>query len=254
VTRETVIAIDGPGASGKSTLGAALGERLGYTYFDSSVLYRALTWLALQRGVDVNDAARLAPLAQEMEVVVRRPEPAVAGDGRQYTVLLEGRDVTWDIRSPEVDRNVSLVSAHPEVRAPITAQLRKLAGGGRMVMVGRDIGTVVLPDAALKIYLTASAEERARRRCAELQRRGLPADYDAILADLRRRDAIDGAREAAPMRPAADALLIDSDHLSVAELVELVLREAARFTVSGRTSDTAESGPAIQARQPGGAV
>ena len=222
---KTLIAIDGPVASGKSTLGAALAERLGYTYFDSGAIYRALTWLALQRGVDVRDARRLAQLAREMDIAVERPDPATA-DQRQYTVRLNGQDVTWSIRSPEVDRNVSAVSAHPAVRAALTAGQRRLAEGGRTVMVGRDIGTVVLPDAGLKVFLTASPEERARRRHAELEARGVPLDYESILEDLRRRDALDSGREAAPMRPAPDARIIDSDGRTVPELVEMVLREA----------------------------
>ena len=221
---KTLVAIDGPVASGKSTLGAALAERLGYTYFDSGVIYRALTWLALQRGVDVRDARRLAQLAREMDLTVERPAPGTT-DARQYTVRLNGQDVTWAIRSPEVDRNVSAVSAHPTVRAALTGGLRRIAEGGRMVMVGRDIGTVVLPDAGLKIYLTASAEERARRRFAEVQARGVAEEYESILKDLQRRDALDGGREAAPMRPALDARILDTDRRTVPELVELVLRE-----------------------------
>jgi cytidylate kinase len=235
VRRESVIAIDGPAGAGKSTLGAALAERLGYTYFDSGVIYRALTWLALERGVSVADAAALTDLAHQMELAVARPDPAQAQDGRQVTVLVSEQDVTWAIRSPEVDRNVSAVSTHPGVREALTARLRRLAQEGRMVMVGRDIGTVVLPNAALKIYLTASPEERARRRCLELRSRGLAADYEAILADLRRRDALDGGREAAPMRPAADAVLLDSDHLTVGELVNRALQETER----SRESETA---------------
>jgi len=242
VTRETAVAIDGPVASGKSTLGAALAERLGYTYFDSGVVYRALTWLALERGVDVAGGAALAALARDMDIVVAPPDAETAGDARQFTVLLDGRDVTWSIRSPEVDRNVSAVSAHPEVRAALTQRLRRLAEGGRMVMVGRDIGTVVLPHAALKIYLTASPEERARRRFAESQARGVPVDYPAILADLRRRDALDSERAAAPLRPAPDALILASDHLTTGELVDQVLRAAEQTKDGGRrTKDAGRS-------------
>jgi cytidylate kinase len=227
----TLIAIDGPVASGKSTLGAALAERLGYTYFDSGVIYRALTWLALQRGVDVHDARRLAKLAREMDIRVERPDQEAQRDARQSTVLLNGEDVTWSIRSPEVDRNVSAVAAHRPVRSALTEGLRRIAEQGRMVMVGRDIGTVVLPEAALKIFLTASAEERARRRFAEVQARGIAQDYESILKDLHRRDALDGGREAAPMRPALDARIVDSDARTVPELVELVVLEAhARIT------------------------
>lgn len=216
------IAIDGPAASGKSTLGYALANALGYTYFDSGVIYRALTWLALERGVDVNDEAALVALADHMDVRVARPE---VDDGRQVTVLVNGHDVTWLIRSPEVDRHVSTVSAHPRVRAALTERLRQLASSGALVMVGRDIGTVVLPDAGLKLYLTASPEERARRRARELEARGVPADFQAILDDLRRRDARDAEREAAPMRPAADAVHLSSDGMRVDDEVQFVLQQ-----------------------------
>ena len=230
------IAIDGPAASGKSTLGAALAERLGYTYFDTGVMYRALTWLALRRGIDAHDGARLARLAQQARVAVVPPTQA---DGRQYTVLVDGEDVTWASRSPDVDRNVSPVSAHPEVRAALIDQQRRLAAGGGIVMVGRDIGTVVLPDADLKIFLTASPQERARRRSREQAARGAPADYEEILADMRRRDAIDSGREAAPLRPAADAVVLDSDQMTVEEEVEFVLRLLAQRAAEAPTPSAA---------------
>jgi cytidylate kinase len=216
-----VIAIDGPAASGKSTLGQALARRLGCTYFDSGVIYRALTWLALQRGVDPADAIRMTRLAKQMDLKVL---PPTVPDGRQYTVEVDGIDATWELRSPEVDRGVSPASAHPGVRAALIDQQRRLAATGGIVMVGRDIGTVVLPHADLKLYVTATAEERARRRAEELRARGQPADYEVILADLRRRDALDAGREAAPMRPAADAVMLATDGISVDREVELTLR------------------------------
>jgi cytidylate kinase len=245
--RALTIAIDGPGGSGKSTLGAALAGRLGYTYFDSGAVYRALTWLALHRNVDPSDEGALARLARRMALQVTRP---TVEDGRQYTVLVDGHDVTWAIRSPEVDQHVSAVSAHPAVREALTQRLRQFAardgrGSGGLVMVGRDIGTVVLPGADLKLYLTAAVEERARRRCAELRARGQPAEYDAILADLRRRDAIDSARAAAPLRPAGDALHLDSDRLTVDDEVEFVLRQLARPAT--RTSPARN--PALRAQR-----
>lgn len=219
-----LVAIDGPAASGKSTLGAALASKLGYTYFDSGVVYRALTWLALKRHVDVQSEQALHDLARDMSLEVARPTLA---DGRQYTVIMDGADVTWAIRAPDVDRYVSTVSAHPRVRQALTERLRELAASGGMVMVGRDIGTVVLPHADLKLYLTASAEERARRRFLELSQRGQEADYEAILEDLRRRDRHDAGRAAAPMRPAEDAVHLDSDGLTVEEEVQFALGHLA---------------------------
>lgn len=218
--RGVLIAIDGPAGSGKSTLGAALARALGITYFDSGVLYRALTWLALQRSVPVYDERALTSLAERASFGVTRP---TVEDGRQATVLADGEDVTWAIRSPEVDHNVSPVSAHAAVRTVITRRLRELAAAGDMVMVGRDIGTVVLPDADLKVYLTASGQERARRRQHELAQRALPADYDFILAEIQRRDDLDSGRAAAPLRPAAGALTLNSDNLTVDQEVAQVL-------------------------------
>jgi cytidylate kinase len=219
-----VIAIDGPAASGKSTVGEAVAHRLGYLYFDTGAMYRAITWLALARGVPVADEARVTALAEAAEIDVL---PAMQEDGRQYTVLVDGQDVTWAIREPAVADNVSQVSAYPGVRAALVAQQRRLASRGRMVMVGRDIGTVVLPDAPLKIYLDASAEERARRRWQEEQARGGRRPYDAVLAEVRRRDEIDSTRQVAPLRPAGDAVILDSTHMTIEQVVERVTALAA---------------------------
>jgi cytidylate kinase len=228
--RQCTIAIDGPAASGKSTLGAALAKRLGYTFFDSGIVYRALTWLAIRRGIDVHHQGRLASLAREMDVQVL---PPTSDDGRQYTVLVAGEDVTWQLRSPEVDGTVSAVSAHARVRQALTERLRAFAAGGGIVMVGRDIGTVVLPDADLKIYLTASQEERARRRLRQQDAQGEPSNYDVLLDELRRRDFIDSRRAAAPLRPAIDAVHLDSDRMTVDEEVEFVVSRLQRLEREG---------------------
>jgi len=220
VERAEVIAIDGPAASGKSTVGKAVADRLGYLYFDTGAMYRAVTWLALESGVPVADEAQVTALAEAAEIDVR---PAVQDDGRQYSVLVDGQDVTWAIREPAVADNVSQVSAYPGVRAAMVAQQRRLASRGRMVMVGRDIGTVVLPDAPLKVYLDASAEERAQRRWLEEQARGGMRPYEAVLAEVRRRDQIDSTRAVAPLRPASDAVIVDSTALTIEQVVEQVL-------------------------------
>ncbi len=202
------IAIDGPAASGKSTLAERLAKALGYLYFDTGVMYRAVTWAALQRGDAVEDADRMTDLAANLDIDVRPPS---VDDGRSYDVLVNGQDVTWAIRTPEVDANVSVVAAHPGVRAALTEKQRAIGRRGHVVMVGRDIGTVVMPDADLKIYLDASAEERARRRYQERIARGEQADYAQILAAVRARDALDTGRDVAPLRAAEDAIVIDSD-------------------------------------------
>jgi cytidylate kinase len=162
-----------------------------------------------------------------LDIQVTRPTVA---DGRQYTVFVDGEDVTWDLRSAAVDANVSAVSAHPGVRQAANALLRRLLSPEGTVMVGRDIGTVVLPDADLKLFLVASPEARAQRRCQELAARGLDVDYPTILKEIYRRDAYDGGRAAAPMRPAGDAVILDTSQLSVAEEVASALQhlQAAR--------------------------
>ena len=226
MTKPSTIAIDGPAAAGKSTIAALLAEQSGYTYFDTGVMYRAVTWVALERGLDIADEEAITALAEELKIDVTRP---TVDDGRQYTVYADGVDVTWQIRRPEVDANVSPVSAYPGVRAALTAQQRRIGRRGRIVMVGRDIGTVVLPDADLKIYLDASVEERSRRRYLEVRERGQPAEYEETLEAMRRRDRIDSEREAAPLRPAEDAIIVDTDGLSIeqvlAKVEELVWRK-----------------------------
>lgn len=219
MTIPNIIAIDGPAASGKSTLGRRLADHLGYLFFDTGVMYRAVTWLALQRGLDVHDEAAVTALAEEVHIDVLPPSQA---DGRLYDVRVDHSDITWELRRPEVDAAVSIVSAYPGVRRALTLQQRRIGLRGRVVMVGRDIGTVVLPEADLKIYLDASPEERARRRYEELRARGQEADYRQILQQVRERDRLDSSRAIAPLQAAADAIRIDSDHLTADEVFEKV--------------------------------
>jgi len=215
-----IIAIDGPAASGKSTLGHRLAGALGYLFFDTGVMYRAVTWLALQRGLDMDDEAAITALSNEVQIDVRPPSKA---DGRACDVLADGVDVTWETRRPEVDANVSQVSAYKGVRQALASQQRRIGLRGRVVMVGRDIGTVVLPEADLKIYLEASPEERARRRFDEIIARGGKADYKEILAGVRKRDRIDSTRAHSPLQAAQDAIIIDSDHLNADEVFAKVV-------------------------------
>jgi cytidylate kinase len=214
-----IIAIDGPAASGKSTVGKMLADEMGYLFFDTGVMYRAVTWLALQHGVAIPNEAAVTALAENTEIDIRPPSQS---DGRNCDILAENQDITWDIRRPEVEAHVSQVSAYPGVRRALSAQQRRIGQRGRVVMVGRDIGTVVLPEADLKIYLDASAEERARRRYQEIIDRGGQADYAEILAAMRRRDQIDSTRAVAPLRPAAEALILDSDHLTIEQVLETI--------------------------------
>jgi cytidylate kinase len=211
------IAIDGPAASGKSTVGCRLADELGYLYFDTGVMYRAITAVALARGVPIADETAVTALAEQMRLDVLSPTVA---DGRDVTVLADGADITWDIRRPEVERAVSPVSAYPGVRRAMVAQQRRIGQAGRIVMVGRDIGAVVMPDADLKIYLDASLAERAHRRTLERAARGEPADPDKVLAEMRRRDHIDSNRLHSPLSVAPDAILIDSTHLTIDEVLQ----------------------------------
>jgi cytidylate kinase len=216
-----MITIDGPAASGKTTLGMHLAQVLGYLFFDTGVMYRAVTWAALQRGIRIEDEAAVTALAETAQIDVRAPS---IEDGRCNDVLLDGEDITWDIRRPWVDANVSPVSVYPGVRRALSLQQRRIGLRGHVVMVGRDIGTVVLPEADLKIYLDASAEERARRRYRERIQRGESADLEAILAVVRERDRIDSTRAVAPLCAAKDAVRIDSDNLDADQVLDKVKR------------------------------
>jgi cytidylate kinase len=208
----SVITIDGPAASGKSTLGELLARQLDYTYFDTGVLYRALTYVALQRSAPLDDEQALVALAENTSLTV---QPPTIDDGRQYTVLADDEDITWQIRNIEVERHVSIVSTYPAVRTALREQQRTIGRQGRVVMVGRDIGSVVMPDADFKIFLQASAEERARRRYQELQAKGQNIDYETVLQDLQRRDMLDQQNTLLPN----DAYVLNNDALDPADEV-----------------------------------
>jgi len=219
-TPPSIIAIDGPAASGKSTLGLSLAKELGYLFFDTGSMYRAITWLALRLDIDLNDEAKVTALAEQSQIDIA---PASKADGRVNDILIAGWDVTWETRLPEVDANVSVVSAHRGVRAALSQQQRRIGQRGKVVMVGRDIGTVVLPEADLKIYLDASAEQRAKRRYDEIIARGGVADYNDILGKVIERDHIDSTRDVAPLKAAEDAIVLDSDQLNADEVLEKVM-------------------------------
>lgn len=214
-----IIAIDGTAAAGKSTIAEKLAEFLGYFYFDTGVMYRAVTWAALTSLYSIDDEQAVSDLANEVQIDVR---PRSKTDGRKYDVLLDNKDVTWEIRKPEVDANVSQVSTYQGVRRAMTEQQRRIGIRGSVVMVGRDIGTVVHPEADLKIFLDASVEERAMRRYNEEITRGETAVYEDVLRSLKFRDKIDSTRKLAPLKPAEDAILIDTDGLSIDEVLSKI--------------------------------
>ncbi len=218
------IAIDGPAGAGKSTIGALVAERLGYLFLDTGAMYRAVALQALRRSVHPEDAGALSALASGSPIAIG---PPTKRDGRTYTVLVAGEDVTWEIRDASVDRIVSQVARHPAVRQAMVEEQRRLASRGRVVMVGRDIGTVVLPNAELKIFLTASASERARRRGEELAARGVARQRDELLHEILRRDQLDTERVVAPLKAAPDAAVIETDGHTVGEALERVLQVVA---------------------------
>jgi cytidylate kinase len=215
------IAIDGPAAAGKSTIGELLARELNYLYLDTGVMYRAVTVAALLRGIPIEDEDAVRRLASDVEIGISQP---TVQDGRQCTVCVDGQDVTWDLRRSDVERGVSPVSAYAGVRRALTLAQRRIGERGKVVMVGRDIGTVVMPEADLKIYLDATAEARARRRYLENLKRGLQCRYEDILSDMRRRDKIDSERDTAPLRPAPDAVVLDTTRLDVEQVMTLVRR------------------------------
>jgi cytidylate kinase len=215
----STIAIDGPAASGKSAVGMALARRLGYRFFDTGAMYRGMTWAALRRGVDVHDEMALERMARAAVIVVRdTPGDAIEPTG----VTIDGDDATSHLRDPEVDANVSLVSRVSGVRTVLVRIQRELAAAGGVAMAGRDIGTVVLPDAGVKVYLDASREVRAARRAEQMREAGLEPNLEALMADLGRRDGIDSAREASPLTAAVDAEIINTDALTIEEVVRRI--------------------------------
>ena len=221
MVRPSIIAIDGPSASGKSSVSHLLAKRLGYRFLDTGAMYRALAWLALQRHISLEDEEALANLAAKTKIEL---SPPTVTDGRLYSVFVDDQDVTWQIREPAVDATVSLVAKLAKVRAVLVEKQRKTARAGHIVVEGRDIGTVVFPEADLKVYLMASAGERGRRRYRQLGERGEQVEYETVMHNLRKRDDIDSQRDASPLRPAADAKIIHTDKLDIERVVDKIIR------------------------------
>jgi cytidylate kinase len=212
-----VIAIDGPAGAGKTTVAVRLADRLDAVFLDTGLLYRAATVLANRHHLTPADGDEIARRIEDGAIDVQR---ATVKDGRLSDLLVDGQDVTTELRTPEIDRQVSAISAVPAVRAALLPLQRRVASSGKVVMVGRDITTIVAPDAGVKIYLNASLEERARRRWRELAGRGVDVELETVLADLRRRDEIDSSRDAAPLSIAADADVIETDGKGIDEVVD----------------------------------
>ncbi len=211
-----LIALDGPVAVGKSSVGRLLAERLDFSFFDTGFMYRAFTWKVLKLGVPPDDGDKLSRLAgvTKFDFV-----PCQQG---YLSVLIDGKDVSSGLLCPEIEENVALISKVAGVRQVMVSEQRRLAQRGRVVMAGRDIGTVVLPRAGLKVFLTASVSERANRRYKELLGRGEGADYRITLDELKKRDDVDSHRAISPLRPAADAVIIDTDNLGLEQVVDKI--------------------------------
>ena len=222
--REPIVAIDGPAGAGKSTVARGVASKLGYVYVDTGALYRAVGLAAIRRGIAFEDDDRLGPLVAGIDIVLG------TNDDGTTVVKLDGEDVSSAIRTPEVSAAASAVSARGPVRAGLLDLQRRLGGSGGSVLEGRDIGTVVFPDAEVKIFLTATDEERARRRHAELVSRRTDVSYEQVLAEQRQRDANDSGRKLAPLKPADDAIQLASDGLTVDQVIAAILTrvEASR--------------------------
>jgi CMP/dCMP kinase len=212
-----IIAIDGPAGAGKSTVAKGVADKLGYLYIDTGAMYRAVAYRALQAGIAISDQQALIALAMRTEITL-------ANIDREQHVYADGEDVTQAIRSPEATRASSPVSAIPGVRKRLVELQRNMAAAGGVVMEGRDIGTVVFPNAEVKVFLTASAEERARRRVEQMKQMGVEADPAKIAAEMRERDLRDSSRAAAPLVQAPDAVLLDTDGLSIDEVIDAIVR------------------------------
>lgn len=218
-----IIAIDGPSGAGKSTVAKAVAKELGFSCLDTGAMYRSIAWKALDTGISLDDAATLSELAGSHEISFGHEQ----GDPVPRRVFIDGEEVTDEIRTTRIDKSVSRVSAIAGVRTALVAQQQRLGVAGDYVVEGRDIGTVVFPDAELKVFMTASAEERARRRVRQNEQRGIGSvDFDEVLADIIARDEVDSARETSPLRPADDALMLDSTSLPIDEVIAAICAEA----------------------------
>ena len=215
-----VIALDGPVASGKSSVGLIVAKELGHIFLDTGVMYRAVTWAAINRKIKIDNKEAISSLAQQIDIEIKSPTKF---DGRINDVLVDRVDVTWKLREPEVNENVSQVSRYQLVRKALTEQQREFGKKGKIVMAGRDIGTIVMPNAKLKIFLKASVEERAYRRYNEEVKRGNQINLEDVIKNVEMRDRIDSNRKIAPLIPAKDAVIINTDGREISKIVDEIL-------------------------------
>jgi cytidylate kinase len=216
----SVITIDGPVASGKSSVGLMLAKELGYLFLDTGIMYRAVAWAAINQKININDVEEVSILAQQIDIEIK---PPTKSDGRINDVFVDKVDVTWKIREPEVNESVSQVSRYQYVRKALTEQQQEFGRRGKIVMVGRDIGTIVMPNADLKIFLEASVKERALRRYNEEVKRGKQSNLEDVIKNVEMRDKIDSSREIAPLIPAKNAVIINTDGKDITRVIDEIL-------------------------------
>lgn len=231
VMRKIIIAIDGPAGSGKSTTARLVAQKLGYIYIDTGAMYRALTLKVIESEVDPSNEDEVARLVEDTKI-------ELLYENGNLRVFLDGKDVTEKIRSPQVTSLVSLVSAHPKVRTAMVKKQRELGKNGGVVMDGRDIGTVVFPEAELKIFMKADIKERAKRRQKEMESQGFKVGIDEVMKELEERDKFDSTREFSPLKKANDAIEIDTTNLTIDEQVELVLKKAYELINQNSNEET----------------
>jgi len=217
--RKIVIAIDGPAASGKSTTARLVAERLGYLHIDTGAMYRVVTLRVLEEGIPLNNIERIGPLAEALTIRFER-------EGGANRVFVDNRDVTREIRSSKVTQSVSVVSSYPRVRGILVREQRRIAEGGGVVLEGRDIGTVVLPNAELKIFMVAQVAERVKRRKSELEEVGVSVDTATLEVEILERDRLDSTREASPLRKASGAIEVDTSSMTIEQQVQFVVDKA----------------------------
>jgi len=222
-----IIAIDGPAAVGKSTMGKLIARELGFIYIDTGAIYRVITWKVLKNNININDEDMISNLVSNTSITIERTNCKSLND--YYHIFVDGEDVTVEIRNPRIDQNVSQIARLPKIRKQLIHLQRKLAEKGNIVMEGRDIGSVILPQADIKFFFTASEEERIKRRYKELIDKGYNIDYEIVKKQIIQRDKIDSKRKYAPLIMAKDAILIDSTEKSIEEVKDNILKIIKKF-------------------------
>ncbi|GAG64497.1 unnamed protein product [marine sediment metagenome] len=222
-----IIAIDGPAAVGKSTMGKLIARELGFLYIDTGAIYRAITWKVLKNNINLNDENIISNLVSNTFVTIEKVNCKILND--YYHIFVDGEDVTEEIRNPRIDQNVSQIARLPKIRKQLIYLQRKLAEKGDIVMEGRDIGSVILPQADIKFYFTASEEERIKRRHKELINKGYSIDYEEVKKQIIQRDKIDSKRKYAPLIKAKDAILVDSTEKSIEEVKDKILKIIKKY-------------------------